>query len=179
MKWIRNSCLEKVIATVISGIVLLIITFIFKKYLTTVFTFTFPLWAWIVLCVAISSFTAIILKVIGIRRRQEFLTDKVDISNKLQWWVGQQLKFVKEQTEDNKLVTWYFSVIDKRNKLRPGSAKQFLPEFFSGSSKLFPITLVKMGEKTISIWHDLASEETCSPPRNKPYGDNPLDINRL
>jgi len=140
---------------VIVGTVLLIISFVFKTYLTTVFTLTFPLWGWIVLCVVISCPLAIILKIIDIRRRQEVLTDKDDRFNKLQWWEGQQLKFVKEQTEENKLVTWHFSVIDKRNKLSPGSAKKFLPAFFSTEPKLFPITLLNKGEKTIAIRYDL------------------------
>ena len=165
MEWIKNFCLEisckvkdnitTVIATAIVSIFLLIISFVFKTYLTTAYTFTFPLWGWIVLCVVISCPLTITFKIIDLRRKQEVLTDKVDISNKLRWWVGQQLRFVQEQTEDNKLVTWHFSVIDKRNKLSPGSAKKILPALFSTKPKSFPITLLNKGEKTIAIRYDL------------------------
>jgi len=161
MKWIRDFCLEILykikehVVTVIAGIVFLIISFVFKTYLMTVYTFAFPLWGWIVLLVVVSCLPAIILKIIDIQRRQEVLIDKDDIFNKLQWWVGQQLRFVREQTEDNKLVTWHFSVIDKRNNLSPGSAKKFLPVIFSTNPKLFPITLLNKGEKTIAIRYDL------------------------
>ena len=161
MKWIRNFCLEilhkvkEQVAAIIVGALLIIISFVFKTYLTNLYTITFPLWGWIVICVVISCLTSITLKIIDLRHSQEVLTDKDDIFNKLQWWVGQQLQFVKDQTKENKVVTWHFSVIDKKNKLSPGSAKKFLSAFFNTEPKLFPITLLNKGEKTIAIRYDL------------------------
>lgn len=164
MKRIKNFCLEilsmvknhiaAAIALVIISVIVVLCTSI-KSYLTNMYTLTFPLWGWVVLCVAISCPLAVILKIIDLRHKKEVLTDKNDIYNKLYWWLGQQLRFVQEQTEDNKLVTWHFSVIDKRNKLSPGSAKKFLPAFFTTEPKPFPITLICKGEKTIAIRYNL------------------------
>jgi hypothetical protein len=160
MKRIKEFCLEilnKVkehIAAVIamafiSSILALLL--VFKKYLTTAYTFALPLWVWIVLCVVIACPLAIIIKIIDLLRRQKVLTDKDDILNKLNWWLGQQQCFVREQTEDNKLVTWHFSLIDKNLGLSPGSAKKFLPVMLSTKHKVIHFAICNEGKETISI----------------------------
>ncbi len=164
MKLIKEFCLEilnkvkeniaATIAIVIIGSILSI-GLVFKRYLTSVYTLALPLWTWIVLCIVISCLLAIILKIIELRRRKKVLTDKDDIFNKLRWWVGQQLHFVREQTEDNKLVTWHFSVIDKKLRLKPGSTKKILPALFRNKPKLFDITILNEGEETIALRYDL------------------------
>lgn len=128
----------------------------FKELLKTVYTFTLPLWAWIFVYIAICGLPVIILKIIDLRRTRkapigQFLTDTQDIINKLCWWVGQQQHFVEAETRDHKLVTWHFSVIDKKLKLNSGSTKKFLPALFRANPKLFNITLINEGEETIAI----------------------------
>ncbi len=176
MKWIKDFFIEilkkvkeHIVTAIAVFIVGLIITmfFIFKRFLIVEFTLTLPVWAWAILCVVISCLPVIILKSVDIQRKnrqesliqqkskQEYLTDEDDIFNKLSWWVGQRLNFVREQTEDGKLVTWHFDLIDKKLGLIPGSAKKFLPAIFSVKPNPFRITLLNQGEKTIAIRYDL------------------------
>ncbi|MHC4700910.1 MAG: hypothetical protein ACYTFQ_10070 [Planctomycetota bacterium] len=164
MKWIKEFCLEilnKVKENVVAAIALALIavmSIIFKKYLTTVCTLALPLWIWILIFAAILCLPAIILRIINRWRRQEVftneevLTDKDDIFNKLHWWVGQQLDFVREETKNNKLITRHSKVIDDR--LSPGSAKNFLPAMFSAKPKAFEITIVNEGKETIALRYD-------------------------
>jgi len=131
----------------------------FKELLKTVCTFTLPLWAWIVVSITICGLFVIMQKIISLRRKRkvpigQFLTDTQDIINKLCWWVGQQ-HFVEAQTRDDKLVTWHFSLIDKRLKLNPGSTKKFLPALFRAKPKLFNIAIQSEGEETIAIRYGL------------------------
>jgi len=163
MKWIKEFCLEilnkvkehiaAVIAMAFISLILALLL-VFKKYLTTAYTFTLPCWVWIVFCVIISCSLAIIIKIINLLRRQKVLTDKDDISNKLHSWLGQKRCFVQEQTEDHKPVTWHFSLIDKELGLNPGSAKKFLPAMLSTKHKVIPFTICNEGKETISIRYD-------------------------
>jgi hypothetical protein len=161
MRWIKDFCLEILkklkenIAAAISLSFLFVISYVFKKYLMKEYTFTLPLWVWIALCIVISSTTVIILKMIDYRHKPKVLMDKDDIFNKLHWWLGQQICFVKEQTDDNRVVTWHFNLIDKKLGLKSGSAKKFLPAMFDTKPKPFPITMLNKGEETIAIRYDL------------------------
>lgn len=137
------------------SLILALLLLVFKKYLTTAYTFTLPLWVWIVLCAVIACSLTIIIKIIDLLRRPKVLTDKDDISNELHGWLGQKQDIVREKTEDHKLVTWHFSSIDKELGLNPGSAKKFLQAMLSTKHKVIPFTICKEGKETISIRYDL------------------------
>ena len=164
MKRIKDFCIEilnKVKEHFVTTIAIAIFSSIvaiglfFKKHLTTVYTFTLPFWTWILLCVVISCSPVLILRIIDFRRKRKVLTDEDDVFNKLHWWVGQQQDFVRRETENNKLVTWHFSGIDRSLGLVPGSAKKFLPAMFSAKPKVFNISVVNEGQETIALRYDI------------------------
>ncbi len=131
----------------------------FKKWLKEDYPITIPVWAWIVTVVFVVSLPVLILKAANFWRKRKIsssniLTDDTDIFNKLYWWLGQQQNFVRRQTENDSSVTWHFNLIDKRLGLKPGSAKQYLPQMLSDESKLYPIKVLNKGEKTISIYYE-------------------------
>lgn len=183
MKLIYEFCLEVLkkikehvattIAVAVVGLILAIFVLL-KDNLITVYTLGLPLWAWLLFGVIAFCLPVIILKIIDLRRKQNVLTDEDDIFNKLHWWVGQQRDFVRQETENNKLVTWHFSVIDRSLRLNPGSAKKFLPAMFSAESKYFPITILNKGRETIALRYDLKPSDSTdnSPGENNRANDS-------
>ncbi len=171
MKWIKNFCLEilsKVkehIATVIVGTFFLIISFVFKTYLTTVHTFTFPLWGWITIIAIIAGVPLVVVLIIEWLRKskappatstEKLLTDPGDITNKLIWWLGQQRGFVFTRTKCKQPVVWHFNRIDEERSLAPGSSKEYLPKILNSNESPFPAIVENVSSDTIRLKFDFS-----------------------
>ena len=166
MKWIKNFCLEilskikehiaSVIATATVGTFFLIISFVFKTYLTTVHTFILPLWGWITITAIVAGVPLVVVLIIEWLRKpkaptatstEKLLTNPDDIINSLNYWLHEQISFLSQK----KVTRWYFSKIDNLLKLAPGSAKKHLPEAMKSSINNFRIEIVNAGEETILV----------------------------
>jgi len=158
---IVKSLLEHWIITLLSsgGIVVAFFGWIYRTYLkgwlATKHSLELHGLIFILVFLAIAGLPILLFILVKKKPNRYLLTDADDIFNKLYWWLGQQREFVQKQTEDNKVVTWHFSVIDKELGLNPGSAEKVLPKMLNKSPKLFPFTLLKKGKKTIALRYGL------------------------
>lgn len=163
MGWIKNFCLEisckikdhitTVIATAIVTIFLLIISFIFKTYLATVYTLTFPLWGWVLVVTATATMAVLIFAAITTRRRRlaesHLLDGTTDICITLVRWIVDRYK---ETRASGGIITVKYDDVDKECGLVPGTAKDWLlpgVKFLIESG--FPVSAGLPGEKTITI----------------------------
>ena len=159
MKWIKNFYLEilrkvkdhiaTVIATAIVGVFLLIISFVFKTYLTNVYTFTFPLWGWMLVIAATAAVAVLIFAAITTRRRRlarsHLLDGTTDICIALVRWIVDRCK-------EGGIITVKYDDVDKECGLVAGTAKDWLlpgVKFLIESG--FPVRAGLPGEKTITI----------------------------
>ena len=165
MKWIKNFCLEisckvkdniiTVIATAIVSIFLLIISFVFKTYLATAYTFTFPLWGWVLVIAATAAVAVLIFAAITTRRRclarSHLLDGTNDICMALVRWITDRCKETLAPGGIT-IITVKYDDVDKECGLAAGTAKDYLlpgVKFLIESG--FPVTAGLPGEKTITI----------------------------
>ena len=120
----------------------------FRTFLSTEYYFELPLWSWIITGLV---FAGTPLVVVLIKDRWEKLTNPDDIRNKLIWYLGKNRNYVANETYNKRPVVWHYAKIDKTIKLKRGSSKKYLPEILGSDKCPFPVKVLVVSSKTISL----------------------------
>lgn len=123
----------------------------FRIFLSTEYYFVLPLWTWIITGLV---FGGIPLVVVLLKDRWKKLTDPDDIRNKLMWYLGKNRDYVADETFNKRPVVWHYAKIDKKIKLKRGSSKKYLPEILDSDKCPFPVKVLVVSSKTISLEYD-------------------------
>lgn len=137
--------IEDHLATVVAGGIILtasVLCIIFWEWAKAEHSLEMYGWVWVLLCI-IGVFLLVYF-ILGIVKKLEKIKDPSDIRNALgKWW-----RHCKEQCLQQKEFTLYFSEIDKKEKLKKGSAKKYLREVIT-QDKWWGV--VREGPKTLTI----------------------------
>jgi len=128
----------------------------FRKFLSTEYYFELPLWAWMITGLVFAGLVVVLIKDRWkkLTDPDDILTDPDDIGNKLMWYLGKNRDYVANETYNKRPVVWHYAKIDKTIKLKRGSSKKYLPEILDSDKCPFPVKVLVVSSKTISLEYD-------------------------